>query len=157
KSAKLTIIMMRTPSPHARGPTQDPGLLAWPSAGSGDTHDTKKTGSDIGTKPKASSVGATSPADEGGSDEPDQVVCSQRRRFDPGLRRRMGRLRHASPCCRPGDGSDRSLQSDDERNATAHRRLRGLFLRVQLSDLPAECEPRSARSGAFCLGPWPMT
>ena len=32
--------------------------------------------------------------------------CSQlRRRFDPGLRRRMGSLRHAT-CCQPGDGSD---------------------------------------------------
>jgi hypothetical protein len=72
------------------------------------------------------------------SDERDPIDRSECRRSDPGLPRRMGRFRHASPCCRPGDGSDRSFQSDDERNATAQRALCGLFLRVQLS-----CDRRS--------------
>src|SRR5262245_28846803 len=80
-------------------------------------------------------------------DDRNRIVRSHRRRFDPGRRRRMASLRHASPC----RGSDRSLHNDDERKAAAQRALRGLFLRVQLSEFPSDCEPRSARSGAATL------
>ena len=74
------------------------------------------------------------------------AAAIQRRRFDPGLRCSMGSPRHPSPCCRPGDGANRSLQSDDERKATAHRALRRLFLRVQLSRAADEAPHRYATS-----------
>src|SRR5262245_22115833 len=65
----------------------------------------------------------------------------------------MGRFRHASPCCRSRDGSDRSLQSDDERNATAHRALRGLFLRVQLSEFyPTVSSSRETGASSWSFG-----
>ena len=63
--------------------------------------------------------------------------------------RRMGNLRYASPCCRPGDGSDRPPHNDDERKTDAPRALCGLFLRIQLSEISFRLEPRSARSGVF--------
>src|SRR5262245_27502074 len=63
----------------------------------------------------------------------------------------MGSLRHASPQCRPRDGSDRSLQSDDEHKATARRALRGLFLRVLSRLSPPTAMAPAARSGAFFL------
>ena len=84
---------------------------------------------------------------EGQMEQDDRFVRSQRRRFDPGLRRRLGNLRYASPCCRPGDGSDRPPHN--ERKTDAPRALCGLFLRIQLSEISFRLEPRSARSGAF--------
>src|SRR5262245_39085946 len=51
----------------------------------------------------------------------------------------MASLRHASP--RPRDGSDRSLHNDDEPEAAAHRTLRRLFLRLQLSEFYPTVSP----------------
>src|SRR5262245_1906852 len=91
-----------------------------------DTHDTKKTGSDIAVIQEAGSLASsddrrhpcwprflhvqtaaatssrfvpvTLPVEGiGRSDGSETLVLSQRRRLDPGLRRRMGNLRYASP------------------------------------------------------------
>jgi hypothetical protein len=58
----------------------------------------------------------------------------------------MGNLRYASPYYRPDGGSDRSPHNDDEPKATAHRALRGLFVRVQLSDVTGRAvRPRACQ------------
>ena len=49
-----------------------------------------------------------------------QMTRSQRRRFDLGLRRRMGNLRYASPCCRPATVQIDPLTMIDERETDAH-------------------------------------
>src|SRR5215475_13107514 len=69
----------------------------------------------------------------------------------------MGDFRYASPCCHPGDGSDRSIHADDERKATPHRALcrlflgvlSGAFLRPTEKPQPPEIRGFSVRRSAF--------